>query len=319
MQTGTGAGPDFTVLYVGGEGRSGSTLLGRLAGEIEGWVNVGEIGYVWYQCFPPTNTCGCSAAFQDCSFWREVIQEAFGGFDRIDIAAVRRGKEKAESARAVPSLLSPWLHPETQASPDIRLYLESMRALYRAIADISGAKVIVDGSKSPLTTYFLERTGGVDLRVVHLVRDSRAVCYSWQRSKVDPSTSDAMMRRPPIRAALRWLIYNDLTWWLRPSNSRYRFMRYEDFIADPATRLLELCRWLGQQDPVLPDLSDREISLSEQHTANGNPDRFQRRITIRMDSEWQTRIDPRQRRMVTLLTLPLLIRYGYWPNRSRGR
>ena len=35
------------VLYIGGWGRSGSTLLSHLLGGLDGMVSVGELRYVW--------------------------------------------------------------------------------------------------------------------------------------------------------------------------------------------------------------------------------------------------------------------------------
>ena len=35
------------VLYIAGSGRSGSTVLGRILGRVEGFGAVGELRYVW--------------------------------------------------------------------------------------------------------------------------------------------------------------------------------------------------------------------------------------------------------------------------------
>ena len=42
-----GAGNPTTVLYVAGAGRSGSTLLDNLLGQIPGFFSAGELRYVW--------------------------------------------------------------------------------------------------------------------------------------------------------------------------------------------------------------------------------------------------------------------------------
>ena len=38
---------DVPVLYIGGWGRSGSTLLAHVLAEVPGFVSVGELRYVW--------------------------------------------------------------------------------------------------------------------------------------------------------------------------------------------------------------------------------------------------------------------------------
>ena len=52
--------------------------------------------------------------------------------------------------------------------------------------------------------------------------------------------------------------------------------------------------------------------LAATHTASGNPMRFTTgRVPIRYDATWQTAMLAGNRRTVTALTLPLLMRYGY--------
>ena len=50
-----------------------------------------------------------------------------------------------------------------------------------------------------------------------------------------------------------------------------------------------------------------------------NAYRFQRgTISLTVDEEWKTRLKPAHRRLVSIFTFPLLLRYGYlWPARSR--
>jgi hypothetical protein len=56
-----------------------------------------------------------------------------------------------------------------------------LQQLYRAIQCVSGARVLIDSSKVPTYGLILSRTSDIHLSVLHLVRDSRAVAYSWLR------------------------------------------------------------------------------------------------------------------------------------------
>jgi hypothetical protein len=73
------------ILYIGGHGRSGSTILAQTLGQIPGFVNVGEVWQVWYRGFRENERCGCGQPFYSCEFWRAVGDEAFGGWDNIDV------------------------------------------------------------------------------------------------------------------------------------------------------------------------------------------------------------------------------------------
>ena len=84
--------------------------------------------------------------------------------------------------------------------------------LYRAIAEVGGARVVVDSSKLPSHAAILRRLDPIDLRMIHLVRDSRGVAYSWQKQVVkDPATGERMIVYRPWSAAVRYDLYNAMT------------------------------------------------------------------------------------------------------------
>src|SRR5438067_9142701 len=62
-------------------------------------------------------------------------------------------------------------------------YAPLAASLYRAIADVTGAKVVVDSSKRPSDAALLPLLEGVDPYFIHLVRDPRAVAFSWRGQK----------------------------------------------------------------------------------------------------------------------------------------
>ena len=59
----------FRVLYIGGWGRSGSTLLDRLLGQAEGSFSVGEMRDLWLRGVLENRRCGCGEPFDSCPFW----------------------------------------------------------------------------------------------------------------------------------------------------------------------------------------------------------------------------------------------------------
>ena len=72
------------VLFVGGLGRSGSTVLDMLLAQEPGMVPVGEVRHLWERGLRDNDLCGCGAPFHDCPFWRAVGERAFGGWHRLD-------------------------------------------------------------------------------------------------------------------------------------------------------------------------------------------------------------------------------------------
>jgi hypothetical protein len=61
-----------TVVYLGGFGRSGSTLVERMLGAAPGWVNVGELVDLARSVAPGDELCGCGQPFSTCPMWTRV-------------------------------------------------------------------------------------------------------------------------------------------------------------------------------------------------------------------------------------------------------
>src|SRR5690606_21580524 len=59
-------GSDPTVLYVGGWGRSGSTLLECVLAEAEQTVALGEVVWLWERGLGRNELCACGQPFHDC-------------------------------------------------------------------------------------------------------------------------------------------------------------------------------------------------------------------------------------------------------------
>ncbi len=55
-----------------------------------------------------------------------------------------------------------------------------------------------------------------------------------------------------------------------------------------------------------------KIELDSTHIVSGNPMRFAHgRLTLNLDDEWEKAMNRRERHLVTLITWPLLLLYGY--------
>src|SRR5215475_6872222 len=166
------------VIYLGGLGRSGSTLLERLLGELPGVCACGEVVHLWQRGVTANERCGCGLEFSACDFWSQVGKQAFGGWDKLDIARTAHLKHAVDRIRMIPRLaLRAGLTSRFRS--DLAEYSQNYVRVYRAIADVSGCDAVVDSSKHASLAFCLSSCPDIDLRVIHVVRDSRAVAYSW--------------------------------------------------------------------------------------------------------------------------------------------
>lgn len=303
------------VLYIGGYLRIGSTLLDRMLGQCEGFVSVGELRRIWEESFAEDQPCGCGEPFSACGFWRRVIEEAYGGFDRVDAEEMARLKRRVDRMRYIPRLISTARGPGR--GEDLAEYSDVLSRLYSAVREESGARVIIDSSKDPSYAYVLANLPNVDLHVVHLVRDSRAVAHSWLRKKIKHETQNGgkkvyMPRRGPAESSVGWMRANLLMEPLGLCGAKRLTVRYEDLVRDLCSVLGEVLALLGEQDSDLAFLDGDKTSLAAAHTVAGNPMRFRRgSIELRPDEEWRSGMQSADRRLVTAMTWPLLSKYGY--------
>ena len=304
-----GGGKPVTVLYIAGWQRSGSTLLGNILGQIDGFFSTGELYYLWDYVWLRNILCGCGRRFRDCSVWTEVVRTAFGEEHAVDAALMRRIGLRAGSTRRLPYLMLPWTRRRVAA--EISEYLETLGRLYGALAATTGSTVIVDSSKWPSYGRMLEMLPNIDLKVVHLVRDPRAVAHSWLRRKELPDRDPPeRMYRTPADSSLHWGAWNVATevFW----GDRLLRLRYEDFARRPKACVSQILEFIGHGDRQLPFVSNRTVELGTTHTVSGNPDRLRSGLVeIAEDGDWRASLGRRDNWLVTLLTFPLLHRYGY--------
>lgn len=303
-----------SVLYVGGFGRSGSTLLTYLLGAISGFRPVGELRELWTKGLMYDNLCSCGVRFSACPFWTAVGQHAFGGWGATDVAELAATSEAlATSTRLVPALLARRGEPAR-----LKRFREHTVRVYQAISVLTDCSVIVDSSKVASYALLVAADPAVRLRVIHLVRDSRGVAFSWAKSgvvKPDVEDGTATMDTYGIGAtALRWSYHNALFELFRARRISVATMRYEDLVAAPVVEMERTLRRVGLavDDGARSALASGHVTLDYGHTIGGNPMRFRgREQPVRLDDEWRQAMPRDVRGRITTLTWPLLLRYGY--------
>lgn len=308
-------GDAVPVLFVMGKGRSGSTILDNILGQVPGMTSTGELVRLWEWGLRDGVLCGCGRDVLSCPVWSQVLADAFGirsrtaDADRID--AIRRDYRAVLRWHEAARLFG-------RRGPgrwrELERLTRTMGALYRTLREVTGASVVVDSSKTPLNPAALGLVDGVAGAVVHLVRDPRAVAFSWQRTKAWTDRQGIMPRHGYLHTSASWTLRNLTAEMIQgrwPAERTTR-LRYEDFTAAPRATIARLVELVGLPTDQLPFSDERTALLSTTHTVGGNPNRMSRgAIAVRADDEWVQRLDGRSRRIVSLLTAPLLARYGY--------
>lgn len=316
MNTESAATADVDIVFVGGWGRSGSTLLTRMLAEVEGFVAIGEVRDVFLRGIIEDRVCGCGERFSACDFWQSVGDDAYGGWNTLSVPRLQELRVLTDKPWHVPALVKPGLRKKTDEA--VAEYGDMLAPLYRSVRKITGARYIVDASKIASYGAILQRTEGLSPRFVHLVRDPRGTLNSWMKQvhmTDDLDRTRYMPRYNIVSGAARYVGYNALMHTVE-KKSPHMLMRYEDLVIQPEANMREALKLLDLADADTCDLSNflsaEGVKLGVNHSIAGNPMRHESGwIALRPDESWREKMPKHKQLTIAALTLPLLKKYGY--------
>lgn len=309
----TGEAP--TVVYIGGYRRSGSTLLGILLGEASDFVHVGELSFLGAEYTSSQRAaCACGRTPADCDFWTSVAKEYEGEFGG-DLADERtwHAQRRFERRRGWAPLLS----ARAFGGGELDLYRRHVRALYRSLGVQEGTSFVVDSSKcmSPVAwrPILLHRLGGIDVRLIHLVRDGRGVMWSARkgsnRSLELGSAANSSAQIRSWNALFGWTVSNAITTIQRTflPQGHDLVVRYRDLASDPVAELERIGSWLEADLSDVVSTLEAGEGIPARHEVGGNRVRHGEISAIEPDLAWTRRLPERDRMLYRLLPLSRVV------------
>ena len=300
------------ILYIVGWSRSGSTILGNILGEIGNNFTVGELSSLSSSKLKEMY-CGCGEKFIDCSQWKEILTKAFS---TSDLASVQKKLNNLQGNLLFS--IGFILFGRLVLS---KTYLESLSHLYSALSQKADGDFVIDESKRPGYMYIINHIPNVDLYPLYLVRDPRAVAYSWQRKKIRKESGQYMEVHGIWYSTSHWIANTISSHLLLSRVSSHYFLKYEDFIENPSFHIAKICKWAkfnGKLDArycvsTKPFLDEKTVNIEKtHHLIISNPVGTQRgKLELQIDNEWESKLPYYQQLLVTLLTWPFLLAYHY--------
>jgi len=270
------------LVYILSPGHSGSTLLGLLLGAHPAIATVGELKDV-PRSYRGDESCSCGELMRKCAFWSVIARRlAESGHDlggpgfwthmsprRTVWDALLDAQVRGRAGELPRRIL---LATVSAGRRHLLRTLTHNELLIRIILDVTGRDVFLDTSKNASRLHYLLDSGRFALKVIHLVRDGRAVAYSLVRKGVDPVTASA-----------EWLSEHRQAGHLRPCVEPRNWLqiRYEDLCADPEATLARMFAFAGVAPQPTVDFR------SWDHHVIGNRMRLGATTRIELDLAWQ--------------------------------
>lgn len=267
------------VIYILSSGHSGSTLLDLLLGshsEIEG---VGEIRSL-ASYFDPDSTrpldkqdCTCGRLVRECPYW----------------AQVRGAVAKRIGTKSVA------LNPA-----DPNAFTRENHALFEAILEVSGKRIICDSSKHYRRLAPMLHSPQYRIHAIHLLRDGRAVANSLKKRNRRFLHSVWIWQYNLLRALL-------LARLQRRVDFQVTRVRYEDLALQPEAVLRRILKKHAL------DFEPDQLAFSdgEHHNLSGNRMRMEKGQTIQFDTKYLDNLSRFEWIAGTLLCAPALLYFGY--------
>jgi hypothetical protein len=303
------------VVSIMGIGHSGSTVVDIVLGDHPNITGVGELhklprsGWVHND----SRRCACGSPVHECPYWTEVFRlwTKRVGADGLDAYIGRQnGFERSRSQ---------WPHlllESRRRSADFRSYADMTAALYEAIGEVSGTRTIIDSSKPAIRNYALLQNDRLDVRVIHLIRDGRAVVWSKLKARardVDSGIPTDQPATPSWRTSLGWVMTNLESEWVARRAGRGRVLRltYELFVERPLEALERIAELIEEDLSCVATHIEEGRPMEAGHNVGGNRLRMSRRIVLRPDFEWREKLPAGEAKTFWRVAGWLARRYGY--------
>ena len=310
------------VIYILGYGRSGSTILDIVLGSHPEIQSVGELDLLsreWEE-----RCCSCGMTYEACPLWSRVRASTLEAIGPHSIGEREKILRCVEDLRVFPLLLANAI-PQRRALDYRRLVREELAS----IARIGGKATILDSSKCAREAagraLAMSRIAGVRVKMIHLVRDGRAVLWSVKRGdnvRLGEGCGEdaAAFSWPTVRALGGWMLANAialLTALVSPRGSVLQ-VRYEDLVREPRRELMRIGRFLERDLSAIADRIERGETFAAGHNTGGNRARKEGALRLREDREWETRLGRADRALYWTVGWPVALAVGGRSRKARS-
>jgi hypothetical protein len=264
-----------------------------------------------------TYLCSCGEPIRQCRFWSEVAEQmGRRGIPDFEITDARLSIHDAQSpyvrrllnplprgavleaVRSVGLAISPAWHAHLR-----EIHLRNA-ALVNTLQEITAAKVVIDSSKIALHLRYLLKSTDLNIKIIRLVRDGRAVVTSmlghgWDRGSREQTINEAALTwRRAYESTERVLAGLPASQWIH--------VVYEELCANPEKVLRQIYQFIGlDHDDIVLNFRARQLHIL------GNDMRLKSTSEIRVDERWRTKLSEEDLCIFDEVAGEMNLAYGY--------
>lgn len=261
-----------TIVYISGDGHSGSTLLDILLGSQEKAFSAGELIFLPKKGIENMEYCSCGQPVPDCEVWSRVIDE----WEKERILKLDEYMRIQSKLTSNKNLISSYLSLRTP-SGKVLDFLKDTENLYRNIFKITETNIIVDSSKTPNKLLILKNLG-FEVHAVHLIRRFGDVLNSGKKTakkNLEAGIEHDIKPRSTLYVLFIWLLKNFLTFFYA-KDMVYKRIKYEEVVNNPVISISKITN----SDSEFADKLKKRGPFYPRHLVAGNAIRMKEYIYI---------------------------------------
>ncbi len=323
----------INYVYILGASHSGTTLLALLLNSHPDITTIGEsapsnIGDI------STYRCSCGKIFNECLFWKRVTKrmradhsdfslDNFGTkFELPSNPFIHRFLGFEHRGILFESLRDAVLHLSPHWRQSQRNIMARCYDLASVVLAESGGCIFVDSSKLAHRLKFLARIPELDVKVIHLLRDGRAVALTYMRPNEFADSKEPALRRggrgmegaatadamPMKQAANEWCRCLRSAEYVLAGLEKSQWIRvhYEELCNDNEGTLGKLYDFVGANSGnTVADLHSVERHIL------GNGMRLNTKVNVSLDDRWKSVLTEGELRIFDREAGRVNRRYGY--------
>ena len=301
---------DPRVIYITGQAFSGSTFLAALLGTHPDIEPVSELAK-WTKGYLRRHErlCACGKTASECEFWTAVEGQWVSATRPKALPKYVQLQDKFEHISSI------WINrlaKDPHPTSEFAEYQVLTEALFRSIMHVSNRSMIVDSSKLPGRALAISRMHGLDVSVIHLVRDgNQFLRSSVRRGRLAAGPGPNLLYKT-FALGLSWSITNLAAEYVLSASRRNSLrVRYEDLVSDPIRTIMEIGSKVGLDTSSIQKVLEQNQPIPYRHMASGSHHRTLGAKTVIAEHEQGPEIGRRQILAFRLGAAAVSSRYGY--------